>query len=82
MNLSKTFSQRLLAWMDANHHNQATLARALEVERHCIWAWVHQENTPTAYCLRKLVQYTGISADWWLGLDMEQVKWVVVPSCA
>lgn len=80
--LTKTFSQRLLAWMYKNHHNQATLARALEVQRHCVWAWIHQENAPNAHCLKKLVQYTGISADWWLGLDRENVKWVGGSPCA
>lgn len=80
LEVAKIFTERLTSWMKATGHTQASLSRALNVNRKNIHHWVHIGN-PSAFGLYKLAAYSGVSIDWWLGLDAECVEWVCERWC-
>lgn len=69
------FSERLKGWMNATGHNISSLSRALQTKRQGVARWVNG-GMPDFYNLRLLAMYSGVSVDWWLGLDTEYVDWV------
>lgn len=64
-----TFEKRLNHYMRVKNVNCEQLARHCDVARTTVGAWRRGEAMPRSDALRNMVEYTGISADWWLGVE-------------
>lgn len=67
----RMFGIRLAAWLKAEGKSKTDLAQALGVRASVVSAWTLGKSLPMPHCLRDLCIATGVSADWWLCLDVE-----------
>lgn len=72
INLKQLFAKRLRAWMEQNGYSYYQLSKDLCIGKRAVCQWLMANTMPRADYLRDLVLLTGISADYWLGIDMEE----------
>ena len=63
------FSQRLYAVIEYQNWTQTSLAKAMGISTAAINRYLNAGTYPSYDVLKKLVQITGISADWYLGVN-------------
>lgn len=63
------FAKRLRAWMLSHGTSASAIAQAIGVSNAEPCRWATGAVLPRAYELRCLCEYTGLSADYLLGLD-------------
>ena len=59
--MEPTFGERLTDWLKFVGMRQADLARALDISRRVVHAWVHDDSPPTTDRLVPIVKALGIS---------------------
>jgi transcriptional regulator with XRE-family HTH domain len=62
------FTKRFGDWRTAQGMTRRELARAIDVTEQTLINW-EKGTVPSADALARLVRYSGISADWWLGIS-------------
>lgn len=63
-----TFAERLDAYMVVKHMSRSAFADSVGIARSTVENWVLNDAEPNMRAMRRLVEATGISADWWLGV--------------
>ena len=64
-----TIGERIQEWCGANDRSYAYLGNIAGLGENTIGKATKKGAEISTSTLRKIVQATGISADWWLGLD-------------
>lgn len=63
------FAKRLRAWRIGNGWSQRQVAIATGLTEQTVLNWEQGRSLPSYDALRRLVEASDISADWWLCLD-------------
>lgn len=64
--------KRLAEYLEDTETTQAQLAKALDVSQPTVSDWITGEKSPSIDNLRRIAQYTGISADELLGIRIRR----------